>query len=260
MNKKVWSIFPALCLLVVSALCALPSGAQMSDVKSKPPMYSYVANWQIPRARWAEMSKDASSERAILEKALADGTIVGYGNDVNLVHQADSETHDSWFSAMSMAGLMKVLTQFYASPDSTSSARASATKHWDEVFVSRYYNWKPGSWKDAYVSVSSYKLKADAPANAVDTLSKDVIVPVLEKLLTDGAIVEYDIDTQAVHTSAPGTFIIVYVAPQPDGLDKVDAAILDSMKTSPLSGPAFDSMIDSSAHRDELLQGNGTFK
>jgi hypothetical protein len=260
MKKKVWSIFPGLCLLAVSTLCVLPSGAQTSAVKAKPPMYSYISNWQIPRAHWADMAKEAGSERAILEKALADGTIVGYGDDLNLVHQADGETHDSWFSAMSMAGLMKVLTQFYASPDSTSSARASATKHWDEVFISRYYNWKPGSWKDGYVSVSSYKLKADAPGNAVDTLSKEVVAPVLEKLLTDGAILEYEIDTQAVHTSAPGTFSIVFVAAQADGLDKVDAAILDSMKTSPLSGKAFDSMVDTSAHRDELLQGNGTYK
>jgi hypothetical protein len=36
-------------------------------------------------------------------KALADGTIVGYGNDEDLVHQAYGETHDNWWSAMSMA-------------------------------------------------------------------------------------------------------------------------------------------------------------
>ncbi len=260
MNKRLWSVFAVLCGLVLLTLGAIPSGAQMSEVKEKPPMYSYVANWQIPRAQWADIAKAGLSNKTILDKALADGTIVGYGNDENLVHQPDGETHDSWWAAMSMAGLIKVLDQFYASGNATSPALASATKHWDEIFVSRYYNWKSGPWKGGYVSVSSYKLKADAPRNAVGLLSKDVVVPVMEKLLAEGVILEYEIDTQEVHTSAPGTFWIVFVMPEPEGVDKVDAAIMGSMKTSPLSGPAFDSMVDLSAHRDELLRGEGIYK
>jgi len=254
------SIFAALCCLFVCTLCAMPSSAQTSQANEKPPMYSYISNWQIPRANWADMAKENSSEQAILQKALADGTIVGYGSDENLVHTPDGETHDSWFSAMSMAGLMKVLVQFYASPGSASPVLVSSTKHWDDVMISRYYNWKSGSWKGGYVWVASYKLKEDAPHNAVDILSKDVVVPVLEKLLADGTILEYEIDTAAVHTSAPGTFWIVYVAPAPEGLDKVDTTILDSLKASPLSGPAFDSMVDYGAHRDELVLGEGTYK
>ena len=86
-----------------------------------------------------------------------------------------------------MAGLIKVLDQFYASGGTTSPALASATKHWDLVFVSKYYNWKPGAYKNAYVHVSSYKLKPDAPDDAVDMLSKQLVVPMLEKLLADGS-------------------------------------------------------------------------
>ena len=63
------------------ALSAIPSGAQMSEVKEKPPMYSYIANSQIPRAHWGEMAGANAANKAILDKALADGTIVGYGND-----------------------------------------------------------------------------------------------------------------------------------------------------------------------------------
>ena len=125
----------------------------MPEVKEKPPMYSYVANWQIPRAHWADMAKGNSANKAILDKALADGTIVGYGNDENLVHQPDGETHDSWWSAMSMAGLVKVLDQFYASPGDASPALESATKHWDSVLVSRYYNWHSSPWtRDTFPS------------------------------------------------------------------------------------------------------------
>jgi hypothetical protein len=45
-----------------------------------------------------------------------------------------------------------------------------------------------------------------------------------------------------------------------EGLDKLNAALLDRVKTNPLAGQAFDSMIDSSAHRDSLSTSTGTYK
>jgi hypothetical protein len=42
------------------------------------------------------MEKNNAAEQKILDKALADGAIVGYGNDLNLVHTADGTTHDNW--------------------------------------------------------------------------------------------------------------------------------------------------------------------
>ena len=260
MKNKLWSMFAGLFVLVISTLCAVPSHAQMSEVKEKPPMFSYVANWDIPRANWADMDKANSANNAILEKAMADGTIVGYGNDSNLVHHPNLETHDNWWSAMSLAGLLKVLDQLRASDTNTSGVLASATKHWDNVYVSRYYNWKSGSYKGGYGYVAMYKLKADAPDDAVDLLSKNLVVPLLEKMLADATILEYEIDTEAIHTSAPGTFAIVFIAPKPEGIDTVLGAIRGSQKEHPLNIQAFGSMEDYSAHRDELMKGNGTYK
>ena len=79
---------------------------QASEVKEKPPMYSYVGNWNIPRAQWADMEKSTAASQAIVEKAAANGTIVGYGNDLNLVHSPEGSTHDEWWSAMSLAGIL----------------------------------------------------------------------------------------------------------------------------------------------------------
>ena len=55
--------------------------------------------------------------------------------------------------------------------------------------------------------MGDYKLKPDAPENAVESLSKSFIVPLLEKLLADGAIVEYEIDTEAIHTEGSGSIL-----------------------------------------------------
>lgn len=258
--KRTFSIFAGLCALSLSAMCTLTATAQGSEAKEKAPMYAYIANWQIPRAHWGEMGKDMASGKAILEKDLADGTIIGYGTDENLVHEADNWTQDNWWNATSVAGLLKVLDQLSASGGSATPALESATKHWDEIFISHYYNWKPGSYQNEYVRVASYKLKKDAPDDAVEMIAKNLVVPILEKELASGAIVEYEIDEQFIHTSAPGTFAIVWVCPNAEGVDKAYAALQDALKAQPLGGPAFASMVDFSAHRDELTKGNATFK
>jgi hypothetical protein len=260
MNTKAWSVFTGLCGLAVFALSAVPSGAQATEVKEKPPMYSYVADWQFPRERWGDVAKINAADNTIFSAALADGTLVGYGNDANMVHTPDGESHDTWWSSTSLAGLLKVLDKLRALDISNSPISLGPTKHWDLVLVSHYYNWKPGPYTGAYVNVAMYQLKADAPDDAVSTLSKNIVVPTMEKLLADGTILEYEVDTEAIHTDAPGMFAIVYVTPQPEGVDTVRAAIRGSQKDNPLIGQAFGSMIDYSQHRDELLKGSGAYK
>ena len=259
MKTPLSSPIGGLVVLALAAVLAGPASAQTTEVKEKPPLYSYVANWAIPRAHWGDMQKANADDQKILDKAMASGTIVGYGFDENLIHQPDSETHDDWWSATSMAGVLNVLDQFYKAGTPTNPVLSIATKHWDSVYVSRYYTWHAGSFKDVYTHVGVYKLKHDSPDDALDTLSKNLFVPLLEKMLSDGAIHEYEIDTQAIHTEAPGTFVIVYIAANADGLDKVNAAVRDAGKANPLATPTFDSMTDYTAHRDELVRTNATY-
>jgi hypothetical protein len=245
---------------LIAAISAIAAYGQMAEVKEKPRMYTYVADWVIPRSQWGEMEKVSATIQPDFDKAVADGTLVGYGDDTALVHHEDGNTNDTWWSSMSMAGLIKVLEQVRKTANPTAPPLSTATKHWDNVYVSRYYNWKKGSWKGLYTYESAYKLKADAPDDAVDQLSKNLVVPILEKMLADGTIVEYEIDTQAVHTEAPGMFYIVYIGATADALDKVNAAIREALKANPLSGPAFASMVEFPQHRDELARTNATYK
>lgn len=140
--------------------------------------------------------------------------------------------------------LLNVLEQFYQSGSATSGVLASATKHWDGIFVSRYYNRHPGSWKGLYTRVATYKLKPDAPNDAVATLSKNLFVPFFERMLADGTIQEYEIDTEAIHMDNPAMFAAVFIAANAEGLDKVNAALQAVMKANPLGGPAIESMVD----------------
>jgi hypothetical protein len=261
MSHSLWRVIAGVSVFAALGAATAPAPAQTPEVKEKPRMYTYESSWVIPRAHWGDMDKNnTGSNQKILTPALTDGTLLGYGDDESLVHTADGPTHDNWWQARSMAALLKVLDAFYKSGSTTSSVLLSSTKHWDGVYVSRFYNWKPGSWKGAYGRVSSYKLKADAPADAVETLSKNVFVPLLEKLLADGAIVEYEIDEETIHTESPDMFFIYILAPTAEGLDKFNEAVREGAKNNALIGPAFGSMVDSTPHRDELLRANATYK
>ena len=255
-----FTVFAGLCALVVAGAWAVPASAQMAEVKEKPPLYSYIAFWAIPRARWAEMDKATAGEQKAMDKALASGVLVGYGDDSNLVHQPDGYTHDNWWQSMSMAGLLNTLDELSKASSGTSTILTSATKHEDGVVMSRHYNYRAGSYKGVYSFTGSYKLKADAPSDAVETVSKAWIVPLMEKLFADGTLVEYEIDVEAVHTSAPGMFWISYIAANAEGIDKARGALLEALKKNPLAGPAFGSMVEWPAHRDYLSRTNATYK
>ncbi len=67
-------------------------------------------------------------------------------------------------------------------------------------------------------------------------------------------------DTEAIHTDSPNWFTIVYIAANAEGLDKVDAALKDMLKSNPLAAPAFASMVDFNEHSDDLARTTATYK
>ena len=259
-KSKSWKCISGMCASVAVCGWTLPVSAQSGEVKDKPPLYTYEAFWVVPRPKWVEFEKANPAEQKALDKAIASGEIVSYGSDSAVVHDPEGATHDNWWQSMSMAGTLAVLDELEKVGGGANSVLNSATKHWDNMWVSRFYNWHAGSWQGAYSYAVSYTLKPDAPDDAVEVLAQNMLVPLLEKLLADGTIVEYEIDQQAIHSDAPGTFVIDYITPTAAGLDKVNAAIRATSKTSPLSGQALVSMVDFSKHRDTLTRTTATYK
>ena len=260
MNQKSCKWMTGLGLLAALAIQVGTAQAQSTETREKDPMYTYVALWAIPRAKWADFEQPSAANQKVLDQGISDGSLIAYGADASEVHQADGYTHDSWWSSHSMAGVLKTLEAFANVPSTTSGVLTSATKHSDVIFVSHHYNWHSGSYKAAYTHGSSYKLKPTAPDDAVDILSKNVFEPVLEKLLADGAIVEYEVDEEAIHSEDPNTFWVFYITPNAEGIDKVNAAIRGAVKVNPLVGPSLDSMVDWTPHRDSLDITSVTFK
>jgi len=242
----------ALALAAIAALSASPVRAQSTDDKEKAPVYTYVSQWAVPRADWAAYDKTIPGTKQLMDKLVADGTLVAYGWFKNLVHQEGSPTHGDWFSATSPGNLMKALNALMAQGAAAGPDKSLVeSKHWDYLLVSRQYGKHAGTFENSYLRVSSFKAK-HGEGETVEKALNSFIIPRLEKLLADGAIHFYSIDREAIHTGDQAEFDIVVITNGADGLDKYYASLETAAKANPTGGPAFASATEGSAHRDFL--------
>jgi hypothetical protein len=252
-DKKLWGAFAGLMILAMSVILAAPAGAQTKEVKAKPPMYSFIAVWNIPREQWKARENQAAAARKILDQAIAKGTIVSYGYDENPLH-------DTFWLAMSKAGLESVRDQFQKAGITALPAKAGAAAPPANILISRYYDWRTIRCENAYVHVGIYKMKPGAPSDVVDKLSKNFFAPVLEKMLAAGAIFEWETDTYADPKDGPGTFLIAYLSATKEGLDKANNAVQERLKSRLPKGPALDSLIDVKASSDVVVRSYAVYK
>ena len=254
-----WMLVGSWAILLAGVWPAPIRAQQSMEVKEKPPMYLYIAEWEVPRNQWKDIESETSKNRALMQKFLEEGNIVGYGSDVALIHQDGDSTHDTWWASMSIANLMRVLEANKTSGSADAPVFA-ASKHHDDLWECRYYNWRSGSFTNGYTRVASWKLKADAPSDAIDQMARNFYVPLLEQLLADGSIYEYEISEENIHTGDPSIFFVLLIANGPEGIDKWNAAMADALKRSPFASSMFGSWVDYSAHRDGLDLTTATFK
>jgi hypothetical protein len=268
MNRSVRRVLVGVAGLAVIGMTATLAGAQTDAVpeaaapKEKPRLYRYESCWAISPAHWGDVDKDnATGNQKVLAPALADGTLLGYGDGENLVNPGEGFTHDNWWHANSWAGLTKVLEAFHKGGGSSSPLLVSSTKHWSQVYVSRFYNWKAGSWKGAYEHRHAYKLKPDNDANGGIPALSSFWVPLFEKLLADGTIVEYEIDRSLVNsTESAGEIVFVYLTPNAEGQDKYNAAYNAALYKNALLAPAKASLLFDETPHDEWIRVNATYK
>src|SRR5258708_22455515 len=113
MNGLVIRVMMGVAGLAVLGMTATSASAQTDAVKEKPPLVRYEAYWTIPPAHWGDVDKDnATSNQKALAPALADGTLVGYGDNENVVRSRRPLTHSNWWLADSTAAAMSVLDAF----------------------------------------------------------------------------------------------------------------------------------------------------
>jgi hypothetical protein len=240
-----------LCAFALALLCANGLWAQ-SQSAEKPVSYTYVSEWAVPRAMWADYQKIEAAGNDNMKKAVADGTLTGFGNFSVLNHQEGSPTHGSWFTASSLANILKVLEGLRAAPASVAPPLA-ASKHWDYILSSRTYDSHSGTFTNGYLRVGNWRPKAGS-SDPDGKVMKATIGALLEKLMADGALHSYSIDTETIHSADPGGFYVAIVANGAEGLDKFNGAVEEGPKNNPAGWAGYGSTVDSNGHRDFLAR------
>ena len=73
--------------LVVAVLFVSNVPAALPQQEQAQPIFTFVSEWQILRANWAEFTDDGEKNvNPILERLMADGTLLSWGNVENIVH------------------------------------------------------------------------------------------------------------------------------------------------------------------------------
>lgn len=248
-NRKLLGLYLLVCVMLFINASSM---AQQNAPAEKPTSYTYVAEWTVPRAQWGEMEKNAEAERVVLDKLVADGTLTSYGAYSHLLHTEGEPTHGSWFSADSEGKLLKALEVIYAQPAMVTSPAQSASKHWDKLFQSTFYNGKSGK-SGGYLAISRWQLKP-GQMGAYNNLMKSTMAPVLDKLLAEGTITSYGTDFDDYHTGPMGVIYEYYTVPDAASLDKANAAIEGMFKTNPALGSAYRTLFETEGHRDYLTR------
>jgi hypothetical protein len=236
-------------LVFVLAVMLVP--AALPQMEPTPIVYTFVSQFQIPRANWAQYSEDAEKTIVpIMEKLAADGAILSWSTFEQVVHTPDGYTHGAAWSSTSISGLMKVLDEVRkAGPR---PGQIAATKHEDYLMQTTMYH--AGSGTPAYLRVVCSNAKADKP-DGYTAMLKKLLVPTFEEQIKKGVATYYGVDEQYVNNSAPSIRCVVITYPNADGMDKWAAAINTTMsKWSPAERAEFAGATVPDSRRDIMAR------
>jgi len=241
------------CLLTIClALATIRPLQAQTAAKDKAPVYTYVAEWEVPRAQWGDMVKLDEQDKPLLDKLVADNTLIGYGAYTNLIHQEGQPTHGTWFTASSEGNLLKALEAIYAHPGAVGAPVQGASKHWDQILTGDIYNAKPGS-SGGYLTWSRWEIKP-GDMRSYNELTKSTFVPILEKLLAEGSITSYGLLREDYHQGKLGTIYEYYTVPDAASLDKANKAFEDAFGANPTITDAVRALTEREGHQDFLTR------
>jgi hypothetical protein len=205
-------------LVIVLAVILVP--AALPQMEPTPTVYTFVSQFNIPRANWAAYSEDSEKTFVpIMEKMTASGTIIGWSTFEQIVHTPDGYTHGAAWESTSIAGLMKVLDEIRKA----GLGRADcATKHEDLLTQTSWYHMGTGT--PTYLRVVCQMAKADKPDDYAAGIKK-YLAPTFDGLVKQGAATYYGLDTQYVVTGPASLRCLVITYPNADGMDKWATAV-----------------------------------
>jgi len=215
--KKIASLIAvAVCAVIVAAPMALPQMQQ-----GQPIIYTFVSQFQVPRANWAEYSENTEKSFVpIADKMVADGTILSYSTFESIAHTPEGYTHGAAWSSSTISGLTKVLDE--VRKGGPQPGQIAATKHEDYLMQTSMY--AMGSGGAAYLRVVCQNAKPDKPEGYAVQIKK-YLWPMIEDQIKKGNASYAGLDSQYVNNEAPSMRCLVITYPNAESIDKWAAAV-----------------------------------
>src|SRR5579872_7023369 len=214
--------------MIVITLFALSAPLVLSQMEQAHPVYTYVSQFQVPRANWAQYAEETErTVNPIFERLFADGTLVGWGNFENIVHTTDGMTHGAWWSSTSLAGITRVLDELRKS--GPRPGQIAAAKH--EDFLMRTVYSRTSSVSGGGTGYLRVNCSVTQPGKSDDFVAtiKKYLGPTFEDQFKKGNATSYGMDEQYVFT-APGSMrCAVFTFPDAEAMNKWADAIASTL-------------------------------
>jgi len=245
-----WTAMLCAALLMAGAADA-PARAQAQANGGDQALYTYVALWGVPRPEWGEIEKFYKDAEPTLNKLIADGTIVSWGNGRSWIHDESGLTHENWVTATSFEKIQRALNAVrQALPQ---PAAFSHSKHLDVMHHATIHGAKPGASGTGMLWVADYQVKPEQMEEFGRIFEND-IKPLFDEQIAAGTILSYSLNFEAVHTGPASNVSIAYVLPNAAAIDKFQAALEAYGAGHPETGPAMQATMDFTAHRDYVYE------
>lgn len=217
--------------LFTVALLLLSSPVAFSQKEQPQRLCTYVAQFQVPRANWAQFAEETEKiSDPVFERLMADGTIVSWGDFETVAHTPDGMTHGSWWQATSFAGILRVLDELHkAGPR---PAQNAATKHEDALMHTNVIFATPEAVTTGYLRVFATHCQPGKGDDYVALLKKYFQTAVEEQMIKKGAATYWAADEDYIPSRDTSMRYMVSIYRDAEALDKwaaVQASVLQKL-------------------------------
>jgi len=216
--------------LFVVGLMMLSAPAALSQKEQPRRLYTYVSQFQVPRAQWSQFAEE--TERIgdpVFERLMADGTIVSWGDFETIVHTPDGMTHGSWWQATSLAGTMRVLDELRKAGPRPS--QIASTKHEDVLMHTTVVFATPHAASTGYLRVFATHCQPGRGDDYVALMRKYFQTAVDEEV-RNGVGTYWGMDENYIQSRDSSMRYLVSTYPNAAALDKwaaTQASVLEKM-------------------------------
>ncbi len=222
-----------------------------------------VATFKVPPGKEGAFVEKGKAFIPTLDKLMADGTVLAYGMDVDILHVPGNNNVAFWVTVPNYDAVEKediaIEAFIKANPALMGDMMGLTDMSAHQDLLVRTREEAHRSVPAGAQPIGDFDVVRIKPGRAQDfmTMFKKFDEPVYEKLVADGVIYSYSLDTEAVHTMEPGLFWVIVSMPNLGTKDKVNAAFEEADKKlsdgdRDLAEKTYLDIVVPGSHRDSL--------